>query len=279
MKQKQLTFAGVKKPLLTSLLGAVFLLPQVICAEEMSPIDISSQTMEVEIEAQLPKTVAPAPLEESSKFNVRVTPQFGFLGSMDGNQLLLNKFTTGLSAELMLSSNVSIEGNFRYGRFNIRPDFGTSSVASDVQYRSFMGTSLQGGPAWTRTSRHMDVIGDMRQIMLGANLKYDLFPHAILSPFVGGGISYFDNEYYSNGYMKIGLPQHVYGASLLGGMKLKLSRAVALVGRMEAGTLLNNKSGTIYWGPAGAGATVVPRTSFRSYDHFYTALAGISFGL
>ncbi|OGQ14129.1 MAG: hypothetical protein A3B70_04690 [Deltaproteobacteria bacterium RIFCSPHIGHO2_02_FULL_40_11] len=258
------------KTLSISMVLGMGLLTSPIIAEELSPMEITSAKMEKVVQASMPQTVPSQP--HDSRIGLRVTPQFGFLGSADGNQYLLNKFTSGVSTELTLSPNVSIEGVFRYARYNVRPDIAVNSTASGWTSNQFIpGQSGQGS---------ITPIGDMRQITVGANLRYELFPHSIMTPFIGGGLAYFDNEFISNGYMRMTLPQHVYGATILSGMKLRLSREVALVGRAEAGQLLNNKNGRIYWGqPYGDGSSLYPNTSFRSYDQYYVITAGVSFGI
>ena len=62
-------------------------------------------------------------------------------------------------------------------------------------------------------------------------------------------------------------------------MKLKLSREVALIGRAEVGSLLNNKNGGQIWGPSAQGASVYDQRNFRSYDKYWVTMAGISFGM
>lgn len=242
-------------------------------AEELSPIEMPSG-----LDATIVKkpVVMEAVKTHENALNLRVSTMVGLIGSADNNQLLLNKYTAGLAAEVPLSQNLSIEGVFRYALFDIRPELNlydsTGAVAANNSY--FGPSSLEPG-AYTSSS----TIGEMRQIVLGGNLKYELFPQSILSPFIGGGVAYFNNEYTSQDAVRITLPQSVMGANALAGMKLRLSDHMAIVGQGEAGSLLNNKNGYIYYGPQGRQASIYPRTNFKSYDKYWTAMAGISFGL
>ncbi len=238
-------------------------------AEELSPIEMEDSIVKKPIQIEPVKT-------HENALNLRVSTLVGLIGSADNNQKLLNKYTAGLSAEVPLSQNLSIEGVFRYALFDIRPELNMFDSTGAVAAQNFQfGTaSLQPG-AYTSSS----IIGEMRQIVLGANVKYELFPQSILSPFIGGGVSYFNNEYTSQDSVRITLPQSVMGGNALAGLKLRLSDHMAIVGQGEAGSLLNNKNGYIYYGPQGREASIYHRTNFRSYDKYWTAMAGVSFGL
>jgi len=63
-----------------------------------------------------------AGVADKNPLKLRVAPTFGFMGAIDSNPYLINKYTAGFSAEIPLSANVSIEGTFRYATFNITKD-------------------------------------------------------------------------------------------------------------------------------------------------------------
>ena len=258
------------KALSISMVLGMGLLTSPTIAEELSPMEITSAKMEKVVQASMPQTVPSTPYEH--RIGLRVTPDFGFLGSADGNQRLFNDFISGAAVDVMLSPNVSIEGIFRYARYNVRRD-----IPVNTQAGGYIVNTLYP-PSPGQFSQQPDNVGNMRQLMLGANLKYEIFPHSIMTPFVGGGLAYFDNEYYSTGENRLGLPQHVYAGTILGGMKLRLSRAFALIGRAEGGMLMANKNGKKWWGYE-TGASLHPSSSFRSYDQYYVITAGVSFGI
>ncbi|MBI3019598.1 MAG: hypothetical protein HYY61_06900 [Deltaproteobacteria bacterium] len=270
MKQKEF-----KQKFLGVLAGTAFLFTAYIAeAEESTPIEMPAQGEITKKEA--PEEVISGVMSKNP-LSLRVTPAFGVMGAIDENPYLINKYSAGFSAEIPLSSNVSIEGVFRYATFNITKDVLLQSrVIRNYNFDTMSAFSPLGSLSDPIGADH---VGEMRQIAVGGNIKYELFPDSIMTPFIGGGISYFNNEYTTNRIVKITLPQSVYGACAIGGMKLKLSREVALIGRTEVGSLLNNKNGRIIWGPNGAGASVYDNRNFRSYDKYWVAMAGISFGM
>ena len=75
------------------------------------------------------------------------------------------------------------------------------------------------------------------------------------------------------------MSQNVYGGNIIGGLKLRLSDNFAIVARGEVGQLLNNKNGSLYYRYGGYNAQVYHFQNFRSYDRYYAALAGLSFGM
>ena len=252
-------------------------------AEEISPLEIAPEApkkMIIETDVPNDSSSNTEVFRGGNPLGLRVAPLYGYIGSADGNQRLWNKYSAGITAEIPLSPNLSIEGVFRYALFDIRQsasvNLGGVGTVLGTNYGSPYPSTLNAPSAAT-----IIPLGDMRQLMIGGNLKYELFPHSILTPFIGGGISYFDNEYITtdNPTVRVTFPQAVYGASALGGMKLKLSKEVAIVGRTEVGSLLNNHNGQIFWGPDGSGASAHPPVSFRSYDKYWTMMAGISFGI
>lgn len=263
MKQK-----GLKQKFLGVIALTAFLCaPYLVMAEEATLVEIQ--------QAQSESTQKAIP----NVLGLRVTPSFGVMGAIDENPYLVNKYSAGFSAEVPLSLNVSIEGIFRYATFNITKDVLLQSrVIRNYNFDTMNASFIPSG-GLLNDPIGADHVGEMRQIALGGNVKYELFPDSILTPFIGGGISYFNNEYTTNRLVKITLPQNVYGACAIGGMKLKLSREVALIGRTEVGSLLNNKNGQIIWGPSGAGASAYDNRNFRSYDKYWVAMAGISFGM
>ena len=187
----------------------------------------------------------------------------------------MNKYTAGLAAEIKLSPNISLEGVFRYAEYNVRPDLVMMNFAA-AQVANGMG---EANPL---DRLGISVIGAMRQTMMGGNIKYELFPDALITPYVGGGVVHFNNDYHTDSkvnYVKITLPQSVYAANALAGMKLKLSRKFSILCRAEAGSLLNNRNGSIYWGPYGNGGQVYSYHNFRSYDKYWSGLVGMSFGM
>ncbi len=267
----------MKQSFLGILAGTAFLCAsQLAIAEETTPMEMSA-AKEITQKA-IPEEVITGVISKNP-LSLRVTPTFGFMGAADENPYLINKYSAGFSAEVPLSSNVSIEGVFRYATFNITKDVLLQSpVIRNHNMDSFNNFNAFGGSVLNAPSG-TDHVGEMRQIALGGNIKYDLFPDSIMTPFVGGGITYFNNEYVTERIVRVTLPQTVYGACAIGGLKLKLSREVALIGRTEIGSLLSNKNGRPIWGPDGDGASVYDLRNFRSYDKYWVAMAGISFGM
>ena len=225
MKQKDL-----KQKFLGALTATAFLLAaSMAMAEEAAPIEMPAQG-EITKKA-ISEEVISSGMSVKNSLHLRVSPTFGFMGAIDENPYLINKYTGGFSAEIPLSPNVSIEGVFRYATFNITKDIFLPTPVSRTHDLDYVGPNAFVVPGVLNSRIGADYVGEMRQIGLGGNIKYELFPDSILTPFVGGGISYFNNEYTSKGLVKITLPQNTYGACAIGGMKLKLSREVALVGR------------------------------------------------
>ena len=271
MKQKEF-----KQKFLGVLAGTAFLLTvHSATAEEATPLEMPAPTQGEIIKKAIPEEVISGGVSKNP-LNLRVSPTFGFMGAIDENPYLINKYTGGFAAEVPLSPNVSIEGIFRYATFNITKDV---LLQSRVIETYNMDTMSAFSPRSLNDPIGVDHVGEMRQIALGGNIKYELFPDSIMTPFIGGGISYFNNEYTTNRLVKITLPQNTYGACAIGGMKLKLSREVALIGRAEVGSLLNNKNGGQIWGPSAQGASVYDQRNFRSYDKYWVTMAGISFGM
>src|SRR3989344_1848521 len=99
---------------------------QAVNAEESSPIEISSQTLKTVVDDSQKVT----PRSSDNPLQLGVTPLFGTLQSADRNQLLMNKYSAGLAAEVRLSPNVSLEGIFRYAEYNVRPDLVMMNMAS-----------------------------------------------------------------------------------------------------------------------------------------------------
>lgn len=252
--------------LVTAFMVLLAALANVLWAEEIEPVELKAPLEKAQEGKSLSETKLVS--KDSNPLGLRVTPMFGIIRPADQNPWLFNKYSAGFSAEIPVSENISIEGVFRYAMFDVRPtlrkDYFGLVPTLRVQYGY---SSVPGAHIGAYT------IGEMRQIMIGGNLKYELFPKGILSPFIGTGLSYFDNEYFSKSDIRLSFPQSVYGANALGGLKLRLARELALVGQAEGGTLLNNRSATFY------GANIQHRENFRSYDKYWTAMAGISFGL
>jgi len=245
-------------------------------AEESSPIEISSENLDALVtEKVTTQPAAPA----HNPLSIGVTPLVGLLRSADHNQLLWNNYSSGVVVDFRLAPNVSIEGLFRYARYNVRPDLvirdGSISKVS-AAFRHGVGVNDQ------LDRLGLGIIGDMEQLMMGGNIKYELFPYAILTPYIGGGMVYFNNQYSTdsmNNFVRITLPQNVYGGNAIGGLKLRLSGNFAIVVRGEVGTLLNNKNGSLFYRYGGNNAQVYHFQNFRSYDRYYAALAGLSFGM
>ena len=250
-------------------------------AEEAKGVEISSQTLAEmkQDETSTAKLMAPHP----ENIQIGISPLFGTLQSLDGNRLLHNRFTMGVAGDIRLFPttlpNLLLEGIFRYAEYDVRSNlrfFDPALIRATAGYVS---------PATTlRASRQgIGTLGDMRQFMFGGNLKYELFPEAIMTPYIGGGLTYFNNEYYTGpeyNYIKIVLPQSVYAANALAGLKLRLSKYLALLCRGEVGSLLNNRNGDVYYYGLRAGnASLYPFHNFRSYDNYFSGLVGMSFGL
>ena len=124
MKQKDF-----KQKFLGVLVGGAFLLAiHSAMAEEATPIEMSDQQ---EQEEEMTKKAIPeeviAGVADKNPLKLRVAPTFGFMGAIDSNPYLINKYTAGFSAEIPLSANVSIEGTFRYATFNITKNIFLSS--------------------------------------------------------------------------------------------------------------------------------------------------------
>ena len=244
-------------------------------AEEVAPIEISSQKLEgVKKEAESVR----APSPTSNPLQIGVTPLFGMIRSADNNQLLINKYSSGFAAEMRLAPNFSLEGMFRYAVYNVRPDLfiRTTAISQVTQGMPVVGhTDILG-------LLGIGIINEMTQIMVGGNLKYELYPDSIVTPYVGGGVIHFSNDYSTDsqkGYVKVTLPQSIYGVNAIGGLKLKLSRQFSVLCRGEAGSLLNNRNGSIYYGPVGQESQVYSFHNFRSYDKYISGLVGVTFGL
>lgn len=236
----------------------------------------------VEIEAVKEKPaneVTPAvgtPAPKKSPIGLGLTPLFGVMKSIDNNSLLVNKYTAGLAAEVGLTPNLAVEGVLRYSEFNVRPDIFISTAPAPYISASYGGhPGTIGSPFY----HSLGVVGSMRQTMVGGNLKYEPHPESLLSPFVGGGISHFSNEYTTSpktSYIKVTFPQSVVGANVLGGLKLRLAKNFALLGRGEAGKLINNKNPQI--SSSIGTAKIQSYRNFRSYDTYWTALVGMTVG-
>ena len=231
----------------------------------------------VEIEAVREKPVAKeekvAP-KKATPIGIGLTPLFGMMKSIDNNSLLVNKYTAGIAAEVGLTSNLAVEGVFRYAEFNVRPDLVIGTPANPYVSASHGYTRSPVG-----SYQLLGVVGSMRQTMVGGNLKYESHPDSVISPFIGGGISRFSNEYTTSpktSYIKVTFPQSVVGANVLGGLKLNLAKNFSLLGRGEVGQLLNNKNPEIY--SSGGTAKVQSYRNFRSYDKYWTALVGMTVG-
>lgn len=222
-----------------------------------------------------PAMGAPAP-KKKSPIGLGLTPLFGVMKSIDNNSLLVNKYTAGVAAEVALTPNIAVEGVLRYSEFNVRPDIFISTAPAPYISASYGGhPGTIGSPFY----HSLGVIGSMRQTMVGGNLKYEPHPESLLSPFVGGGISHFSNEYTTSpktSYIKVTFPQSVVGANVLGGLKLSLAKNFALLGRAEAGTLINNKNPKI--SSSIGTAKIQSYRNFRSYDKYLTALVGMTVG-
>lgn len=245
----------------------------------LSATEISSRSAEVQTPAEEVPVKDDSSKEEENPLRIGVTPLYGLLRSADGNQLLLNKYSAGFAAEVRLSPNISVEGVFRYAEYNVRPDLVIRSYAI-----SRVSSAFQHGPGGNdRLGRlGFGVVGDMTQMMLGGNIKYELFPRSVIVPYVGGGVVHFSNEYYTDShqnFVKVTLPQSIYGLNAIGGLKLKLSRYWSILCRAEAGSLLNNRNGKLFFRNGGENAQVYHAQNFRSYDRYVAGLVGISFGM
>ncbi|MEK7791238.1 MAG: hypothetical protein AAB309_06405 [Deltaproteobacteria bacterium] len=224
-----------------------------------------------------PAVGAPAP-KKKSPIGLGLTPLFGVMKSIDNNSLLVNKYTAGVAAEVALTPNIAVEGVLRYSEFNVRPDIFISTAPApyiSASYGSYGHPGTTGSPFY----HSLGVVGSMRQTMVGGNLKYEPHPESLLSPFVGGGISHFSNEYTTSpktSYIKVTFPQSVVGANVLGGLKLSLAKNFALLGRAEAGKLINNKNPEI--SSSIGTAKIQSYRNFRSYDKYWTALVGMTVG-
>lgn len=250
--------------LITAFMMLMAAVANVLWAEEVSVSAPAEKIAVVETKAASePQAIKEA--SESSKHNplrLRITPTFGVMRPAISGNALKNKYAAGFSAEVPLTANVSIEGVFRYALFDVNQD---PRVAGYAGYGYAYPTGVQLVP-----HHYAPISTEMRQITVGGNIKYELFPEGILSPYVGAGISYFNNEYLRKSviqYMRA--PQSLFAASGQLGLKLRLAKELALVGQAEGGTLLNNRY--YYYGQ--------PENFRAAYNEYWTALAGISFGL
>lgn len=255
-----------------TLLVTAFMMLMAAVANVLWADEIQEEIISEEIVTEAPKAVGKSEATSGPLMGLRIMPLFGVIRPADTNKWLSNKYSAGVSAEVPLSDHVSVEGVFRYSMFDVKSTLYVSDSRQLVSYHNNGFPGFVPSPANFVSS----LIGEMRQISLGGNIKYELFPKALLSPFVGTGLSYFDNEYISkDNPIRISFPQSVYSASILGGIKLRLAKALALVGQAEAGTLLNNRS-TVVYGPFGG--NFHSRRDYRSYDKYITATTGLSFG-
>jgi hypothetical protein len=251
----------------------------VVYADEIGTLAITKEEIEAVKEKPAnevtPAVGAPAP-EKKSPIGLGLTPLFGVMKSIDNNSLLVNKYTAGVAAEVALTPNIAVEGVLRYSEFNVRPDIFISTAPAPYISASYGGhPGTIGSPFY----HSLGVVGSMRQTMVGGNLKYEPHPESLLSPFVGGGISHFSNEYTTSpktSYIKVTFPQSVVGANVLGGLKLSLAKNFALLGRAEAGKLINNKNPEI--SSSIGTAKIQSYRNFRSYDKYWTALVGMTVG-
>ncbi len=257
----------------------------VVYADEIGTSAVTKEEIEAEeIEAVKEKPadeVTPAP-KKKSPIGLGLTPLFGVMKSIDNNSLLVNKYTAGIAAEVSVTPNIAVEGVLRYSEFNVRPDIFISTAPAPYISASYGSYGSYGGHPGTIGApfyHSLGVVGSMRQTMVGGNLKYEPHPESLLSPFVGGGISHFSNEYTTSpktSYIKVTFPQSVVGANVLGGLKLSLAKNFALLGRAEAGKLINNKNPEI--SSSIGTAKIQSYRNFRSYDKYWTALVGMTVG-